>query len=117
MSAVEHRLDATAAQPMTPEAAFAAIVADAAAARGLTSAQVLGRDRGHHVAATRHLVCLVAREATALTLPAIGRLLGGRDHTSVRSGLKRAERLCADDPGFADLAAALLAAAQQRKTS
>ncbi|MDC7788004.1 helix-turn-helix domain-containing protein [Rhodoplanes sp. TEM] len=53
------------------------------------------------VAAPRHAVCLLAREMTQLSFPAIGRLLGNRDHSTIIQAAQRAEELAATDAGFA----------------
>lgn len=45
----------------------------------------------------RALAYLAAKKFTKASLPQIGRALGGRDHTSVIHGLRRAEELVAQD--------------------
>lgn len=42
----------------------------------------------------------VAREMTGQSLPAIGRFLGGRDHTTVLNGIRRCEQLMVRNPEF-----------------
>jgi len=44
---------------------------------------------------------LLTREATDLSLPQIGRLYGGRDHSTVLNSLRRAEALMSSDSGLA----------------
>lgn len=97
------------------EERFAAILDDVARATGLNCADLTGADRTHAVAAARGLVCWIARQATDLTLSGLGRLLGGRDHTTVRKGITRAEQLRAGDPDFRELSDRLLVNAIHRR--
>jgi chromosomal replication initiator protein len=50
---------------------------------------------------------LLTRELTDLSLPQIGRLYGGRDHSTVLNALRRAETGLADDPRLAERVAEL----------
>ncbi len=59
-----------------------------------------GRREGRLVDA-RRVVYLLAREQTALTTSAIGRLLGNREHSTIKHGLDSGHRLVAADPAFA----------------
>lgn len=56
--------------------------------------------REQPVARARQVAMSLARELTALSLPQIGRQLGGRDHSTIASGVK-AIRRCAGDPELA----------------
>lgn len=49
----------------------------------------------------------LARQATAASLPVIGRVLGGRDHTTVLHGVRTMDRLIASDPAWRKRAADL----------
>ena len=50
----------------------------------------------------RQVAILLTRESTGLSLPEIGRLYGGRDHSTVLNALRRAESVIADDPSLAE---------------
>lgn len=73
------------------------------------AAEIFGVPREHLTSARRarqyglprFAYYLVAREATDASLPVIGRALGGRDHTTVMHGLKRAACLIEKDVDFA----------------
>ncbi|MFH1184907.1 MAG: chromosomal replication initiator protein DnaA [Chloroflexota bacterium] len=48
-----------------------------------TSEAILGRDRSHKVAEPRQVAMYLMRKETDASLPQIGEVLGGRDHTTV----------------------------------
>ena len=60
-----------------------------AAHYGLTAADITGRRRTAEIAHARQVAMYLLREEHALTLPNIGILVGGRDHTTVRHGVGR----------------------------
>lgn len=70
-------------------------VADFVAERhGLTFQQLISQKRVKSVARPRQIAMYVMREVCPhLSLPAIGRLLGGRDHTTILHGVQRVEAL------------------------
>jgi chromosomal replication initiator protein len=76
--------------------AMAEILEAVARVYGLGTAAIIGRSRSKSIAEARMVVCLVARRCTRLSLPEIGRAVG-RDHTTVMSAVKSAERKCAAD--------------------
>jgi len=79
----------------------------AAQLSNLSYGAVIGEMRYQHVARARFAVMLVAREH-GFSTPNIGLRLGGRDHTTVLSGLKKAEKLLAEgDAPFTALVKAL----------
>jgi chromosomal replication initiator protein len=65
---------------------------------GLTPADLLSTSRARHLAWPRQLTMYLARELTGESLPAIGRLFGGRDHTTVLYACRRAHERLARDP-------------------
>jgi chromosomal replication initiator protein len=76
------------------------IVQSVAEAFGLPLERILGRDRSREVALPRQIAMYLLREETGISLPQIGEILGGRDHTTVMYGcdkvadlLERDERL------------------------
>jgi len=70
-------------------------VADFVAERhGLTFQQLISQVRVTRLARPRQIAMYVMREVCPhLSLPGIGRLLGGRDHTTVLHGINRIEAL------------------------
>ncbi len=76
------------------------IVQAVAEAFNLPMDRILGRDRSREVALPRQIAMYLLREETDISLPQIGEVLGGRDHTTVMYGydkvadlLERDERL------------------------
>lgn len=67
-----------------------ALIADIATRYGLTSAQLKG-DRGPNPISVIRAAAydLVHRERPHMSLPMIGRAFGGRDHTTVLSGIRK----------------------------
>ncbi|MDM8352882.1 helix-turn-helix domain-containing protein [Brevundimonas diminuta] len=61
---------------------------------GLTFQQMIGQQRVTSVARPRQIAMYVMREVCPhLSLPTIGRILGGRDHTTILHGVQRIEAL------------------------
>lgn len=61
---------------------------------GLTFQQMIGKQRVTSVARPRQIAMYVMREVCPhLSLPTIGRILGGRDHTTILHGVQRIEAL------------------------
>ena len=56
---------------------------------GFTVADLTGRSRTAPIAHARHVAMYLLRAENALSLPAIGDVLGGRDHTTVRHGVEK----------------------------
>jgi chromosomal replication initiation ATPase DnaA len=62
-----------------------------------------GRDRGMRepkVARPRQVAMFFARKLTPMTLPAIGKRFGGRDHTTVIHAIRVVEKRAKQDPAF-----------------
>ena len=62
--------------------------------------ELRGPRRHRHVTIPRQIAMYLIRELTDASLPAIGELFGGRDHTTVINALKRIEQLRAADPAL-----------------
>ena len=82
------------------------------AVTGLTRAEMMAQHRSHAAVRARFTVWWLATKLTMLSSVAMGRLSGGRDHTSVISGVDRAEEFRATDPEFRAASDALLATLQ-----
>ena len=66
------------------------VLAEVAARHKLTVAQLVGPSRQYHYAHPRMEAYFeIYVQCPHMSLPAIGRLIGGRDHTSILSGLRR----------------------------
>ena len=73
-------------------------VVEAVAERyGLQVEQLLGRSRAREVALPRQIAMYLIREETESSLPKIGELLGGRDHTTVLYGAEKISELIETD--------------------
>lgn len=63
--------------------------------------EIRARNRERRVMVPRHIAMALMRELTDLSLPQIGKALGGLDHTTVMSGIKRIANRRASNPMFA----------------
>ncbi len=72
-----------------------------ATAFGISRAELVGSGRAATPLRARQIAILLTREATDLSLPQIGRLYGGRDHSTVLNSLRRAEGALSDDAELA----------------
>ncbi len=72
-----------------------------AAAFGISRAELVGSSRAATPLRARQIAMLLTREATDLSLPQIGRLYGGRDHSTVLNSLRRAEATLSGDSALA----------------
>lgn len=69
-------------------------------------ADMVGQTRQPQVSRPRHVVMYLAKELTGRSLPEIGRLLGGRDHTTILHGVRKIARLIElGDPVASDVMA------------
>ena len=67
---------------------------------GISRAELVGPSRAATPLRARQVAILLTRELTDLSLPQIGRLYGGRDHSTVLNSLRRVEAVLAEDPGL-----------------
>lgn len=77
-----------------------AIKAEVCRAFNVRPIEMVSHRRARAVARPRQVAMYLARELTPLSLPAIGRHFGNRDHTTVMSALRRVEELAAADADF-----------------
>ena len=66
----------------------------------LTLDDLLGKQRSQEVALARHIAIYLAREEIKATLPAIGRALGGRSHSTILNSYRKVVELMNTDPVF-----------------
>lgn len=82
------------------------IVAAAAEHFGIGKAELLSHRRARRIVRPRQVVMYLAKEITSRSLPEIGRLMQGRDHTTVLHGHRKIRDLiAAGDPIASDVEA------------
>ena len=69
--------------------------------RGVTELDLKSSSRRDQLIWPRFEVCWLAHKLTNMSLPHIGRSLGGRDHTTVINAVKRVDRAIGDNPEYA----------------
>ncbi|MGA7396122.1 MAG: chromosomal replication initiator protein DnaA [Solirubrobacterales bacterium] len=62
------------------------------------SENIMSRKRDQNTATARHIAIFLTREMTGLSLPQIGSLYGGRDHSTVLNSINRIEEQVSIDP-------------------
>jgi chromosomal replication initiator protein len=77
---------------------------------GISRAELVGPTRAATPVRARQVAIFLTREMTDLSLPQIGRLYGGRDHSTVLNSLRRVEAGVAGDPALAERVSKLRAA-------
>ncbi len=73
-----------------------------AEAFGISRAELIGSSRAATPLRARQVAIFLTRELTELSLPQIGRLYGGRDHSTVLNSLRRVEAGMAGDTELAE---------------
>jgi chromosomal replication initiator protein len=68
---------------------------------GISRAELVGSSRAATPLRARQVAILLTREVTDLSLPQIGRLYGGRDHSTVLNSLRRVESNLGEDTELA----------------
>jgi chromosomal replication initiator protein len=69
---------------------------------GISRAELVGSSRAATPLRARQIAIFLTRELTDLSLPQIGRLYGGRDHSTVLNSLRRVETGLDEDSALAD---------------
>jgi chromosomal replication initiator protein len=69
---------------------------------GVTRAELVGSSRAAAPLRARQVAILLTRELTDLSLPQIGRLFGGRDHSTILNSLRRVEANLTEDGELAN---------------
>jgi hypothetical protein len=86
---------------MTPTVPLALIQRHVALGFGLAPRELSSERQGKPIAEARHIAMWLAYEMTGLTMVRIGRAFGGRDHTTVRHALEKAEMRLDREKGLA----------------
>ncbi|HEX6205330.1 MAG TPA: chromosomal replication initiator protein DnaA [Solirubrobacterales bacterium] len=69
---------------------------------GISRAELIGSSRAATPLRARQVAIFLTRDLTDLSLPQIGRLYGGRDHTTVLNSLRRVEASLGEDGDLAE---------------
>jgi chromosomal replication initiator protein len=56
---------------------------------GIPTFRILSEGRSYPITRARHILMFVARDVTGRSLPAIGRAIGGLDHSTVLHGVRK----------------------------
>jgi chromosomal replication initiator protein len=72
------------------------IIGEVALKHNVTVLELKSPRREKRITLARHEACYRLKNETSLSLPQIGKLLGGRDHTTVLHGARRIERMIAE---------------------
>jgi chromosomal replication initiator protein len=64
----------------------------------LPAIEMTSQRRAREVARPRQVAMTLSKHMTPQSLPAIGRMFGNRDHTTVIHAVRTVERLCLSDP-------------------
>jgi chromosomal replication initiator protein len=83
---------------------------------GISRAELVGSTRAATPLRARQVAIYLTRELTDLSLPQIGRLYGGRDHSTVLNSIRRLEARVGEDPRLADRVQKLRAAIHEEST-
>lgn len=65
-------------------------------AYGISLSLLTGQSRAADIVLPRMVACWIMRNHTGMSLPDIGRRLGGRDHTTALSAIRKIDRLLAE---------------------
>ncbi|MHC3940202.1 helix-turn-helix domain-containing protein [Paenochrobactrum sp. BZR 201-1] len=76
-------------EPTTAYNSAKEIMANLAELNGLTMADLTGQSRARHVSLVRQTAMYEIRQQLQYSLPRIGQLFGGRDHTTILHGINK----------------------------
>jgi len=76
---------------------------------GIHRFEILGESRTAKIVRARQLCCYLMRQCTPMSLPEIGRRLGGRDHTTILHAVRNITALMQSEPALAEMIERLIA--------
>ncbi len=76
------------------------VIRKVAEAFGISVEGLLGRERSREIALPRQVAMYLLREEAKVSLPQIGEVLGGRDHTTVMYGCDKVAEMLEEDDRF-----------------
>lgn len=88
-----------------PYPTIASIIGLVGGAYGQTKLDIVSQRRDASIVLPRQIVCALAAKMTPHSLPAIGRFLGDRDHTTILHATQKIARMRAADPAFDEVMA------------
>ncbi|MBD3838140.1 helix-turn-helix domain-containing protein [Brevundimonas sp.] len=92
------------------------VIETAARLEGMTVDEIMARDQSRAVARPRQRAMYVARRLRPeVSLPRLGRIFGGRDHTTVRHAIEVVERRISTDEEEAQAVNGLMALASNNE--
>lgn len=77
------------------------LLARVAKAYGVTVEDMRSQRRDRRLAYARFAAYQLMRDRRKMSLPQIGRMMGGRHHTTVMYGIAKLKKLLEEDPSFA----------------
>jgi chromosomal replication initiator protein len=80
----------------------------------LTQVELCSKRRQANLAHVRHIAFWLCRELTVASYPTIGRMFGGRDHTTVMHGVRKVDRSIASNGALGAQATFLKAVLEDR---
>jgi hypothetical protein len=83
-----------------PTTRIADLIAIASALSKVRVVDIMGPRRNQAFVRVRQAVCCVAQRQGVHSYPQIGRALGGRDHSTIIHGARKAEIIAARDPDY-----------------
>ncbi|MEA2009055.1 MAG: chromosomal replication initiator protein DnaA [Chloroflexota bacterium] len=86
--------------PQTKDVAPEQIINTIAGEFAISAKELISRSRTHRIAFPRQVAMYILREEAEISLPQIGQLLGGRDHTTVMYGYDKIADLLETDDGL-----------------
>jgi chromosomal replication initiator protein len=75
---------------------------------GVRTEALCGSSRTRSIAVPRQVAMYLTRQLTELSLVEVGRLFGGRDHTTVMYACQRVGEMLRDEPEFSERVNALI---------
>jgi hypothetical protein len=101
--------------PWAPFRYLDSIIREVESEYGISYDDIKGSRRSPKMSYARHVVFYVAKEATSLSYPDIGRRMGGKDHTTILHGYHRIKKIVEAGGEEADRIIALKEKAKNRR--
>lgn len=89
----DHPLEPEEIEKLAPEAGWRQILMAVAERLGLKPSEIMGQSRRRELARARQATMFLCRVRLGLSYPELGRIFGGRDHSTVIHGIKKIQQL------------------------
>lgn len=103
MNVLKHTLSTIAIQPETKQIDIQFIQEIVAQYFKISLGEMNGKKRNRNIAFPRQIAMFLAREITKMSLPRIGKIFGGRDHTTVMHACNKIKKVYVDDEATAEV--------------